>query len=66
MLFRSLATYLQVLATENATLTQKRQLVTLQSRALSLQANLNRALGGGYRPEFSATASTLSTVVDQS
>lgn len=61
-----LATYLQVLATENATLTQKRQLVTLQSRALSLQANLSRALGGGYRPEFSTTASTLSTVVDQS
>jgi hypothetical protein len=59
-----LATYLQVLATENATLTQKRQLVTLQSRALSLQANLSRALGGGYRPEFPTTAPALPTVAD--
>jgi outer membrane protein TolC len=61
-----LATYLQVLATENATLTQKSQLVTLQSRALSLQANLSRALGGGYRPEFSTTAPALPTVADKS
>ena len=61
-----LTTYLQVLATQNATLIQKRQLVTLQSRALSLQANLSRALGGGYRPEFSASAPTLPTLVDQS
>ncbi len=61
-----LTTYLQVLATQNATLIQKRQLVTLQSRALSLQAHLSRALGGGYRPEFSASAPTLPTLVDQS
>ncbi|HEX8593864.1 MAG TPA: efflux transporter outer membrane subunit [Pseudomonas sp.] len=61
-----LATYLQVLATENATLAQKRLLVTLQSRALSLQANLSRALGGGYRPEFPATAPATSTVADKS
>ncbi|WP_321848055.1 efflux transporter outer membrane subunit [Pseudomonas paraveronii] len=61
-----LATYLQVLATQNATLVQKRQLVTLESRALSLQANLSRALGGGYRPEFPATVPALSTVVDHS
>jgi outer membrane protein TolC len=61
-----LATYLQVLATENATLTQKSQLVALQSRALSLQANLSRALGGGYRPEFSATPPALPTVADKS
>jgi NodT family efflux transporter outer membrane factor (OMF) lipoprotein len=61
-----LATYLQVLATENATLTQKSQLVTLQSRAFSLQANLSRALGGGYRPEFSATPPALPTVADKS
>jgi NodT family efflux transporter outer membrane factor (OMF) lipoprotein len=46
-----LATYLQVLATQNATLVQQRQLVELQSRALSLQASLSRALGGGYRPQ---------------
>ncbi|MBU6958996.1 efflux transporter outer membrane subunit [Pseudomonas sp. CVAP len=49
-----LATYLQVLATENSTLTEKRQLVDLKSRALSLQANLSRALGGGYSPEIPA------------
>jgi NodT family efflux transporter outer membrane factor (OMF) lipoprotein len=47
-----LATYLQVLATENASLTEQRRLVDLQSRGLSLQANLSRALGGGYRPEI--------------
>jgi NodT family efflux transporter outer membrane factor (OMF) lipoprotein len=61
-----LATYLQVLATENATLTQKSQLVALQSRALFLQANLSRALGGGYRPEFSADTPALPTVADKS
>jgi outer membrane protein TolC len=61
-----LATYLQVLATENATLAQKRQLVTLESRALSLQANLSRALGGGYRPELPVTSPANSTVVDKS
>jgi outer membrane protein TolC len=49
-----LATYLQVLATENSTLTETRQLVDLKSRALSLQANLSRALGGGYMPEIPA------------
>lgn len=61
-----LATYLQVLATENATLAQKRQLVTLASRALSLQANLSRALGGGYRPKFRASVPALPTVADHS
>lgn len=61
-----LATYLQVLATENAILTQKSQLVALQSRALSLQANLSRALGGGYRPEFSSNPPALPTVADKS
>ncbi|WP_297833909.1 efflux transporter outer membrane subunit [Pseudomonas sp.] len=60
------ATYLQVLATENSTLTEKRQLVDLQSRALSLQANLSRALGGGYRPEISTTADAPSTEADKS
>lgn len=47
-----LATYLQVLATQNATLAEKRQLVTLQSRALSLQANLSRALGADIALKF--------------
>jgi len=61
-----LATYLQVLATQNTTLAEKRQLVTLQSRALSLQANLSRALGGGYRPEINATADATPTVADKS
>jgi NodT family efflux transporter outer membrane factor (OMF) lipoprotein len=61
-----LATYLQVLATQNATLAEKRQLVDLQSRAISLQANLSRALGGGYRPEMSVTAITNSTVANKS
>jgi len=45
-----LATYLQVLSTQNATLAEQRQLVDLKSRALSLQAGLSRALGGGYTP----------------
>ncbi|MBV6823286.1 efflux transporter outer membrane subunit [Pseudomonas sp. PD9R] len=61
-----LATYLQVLATQNATLVEKRQLVDLQSRAISLQANLSRALGGGYRPEMPMTANANSTVADKS
>jgi NodT family efflux transporter outer membrane factor (OMF) lipoprotein len=61
-----LATYLQVLATQNTTLAEKRQLVTLQSRALSLQTNLSRALGGGYRPEIPATADATPTVADKS
>lgn len=60
-----LATYLQVLATQNATLVEQRQRVELQSRALSLQANLSRALGGGYRPEMPTTAAN-SFVADQS
>lgn len=50
-----LATYLQVLATQNSTLLEQRHLVDLQSRALSLQANLSRALGGGYLPEIPTT-----------
>jgi len=60
-----LATYLQVLSTQNLTLEQKRQQVDLQSRALSLQAELSRALGGGYLPELPTTDSHPS-VADQS
>ncbi|WP_332846539.1 efflux transporter outer membrane subunit [Pseudomonas lactucae] len=55
-----LATYLQVLSTQNSTLEQRRQQVDLQSRAFSLQANLSRALGGGYLPELPTTASQTS------
>ncbi|MBE8590362.1 efflux transporter outer membrane subunit [Pseudomonas sp. MAFF 301449] len=60
-----LATYLQVLTTQNATLAERRQLVDLQSRALSLQANLSRALGGGYLPEMPKPADN-SSVADNS
>lgn len=52
------ATYLQVLATLNAALTQRRLLIQLQARGLSIQANLSRALGGGYEPDLQTTATT--------
>lgn len=45
-----LANYIQVMVTQTEALSQQRQLAQLQSRGLSLQANLNRALGGGYMP----------------
>jgi NodT family efflux transporter outer membrane factor (OMF) lipoprotein len=45
-----LGTFIQVLTTQNAVLAQRRQLVVLESRAFSLQANLSRALVGGYAP----------------
>lgn len=47
-----LATYIQVLTTQTAVSVQRRELAALQARGLSLQANLSRALGGGYRPEI--------------
>ena len=43
-----LANYLTVLTAENAVLAQRRQAVDLKARALDLNVNLNRALGGGY------------------
>jgi len=49
-------TYIQVLTTQNAELTQQRLLSRLDSQAWSLQANLSRALGGGYLPERDAGA----------
>jgi NodT family efflux transporter outer membrane factor (OMF) lipoprotein len=52
------ATYLQVLTTQNAALTQRRLLIQLQARGLSLQANLSRALGGGYEPDLQKTDTT--------
>jgi NodT family efflux transporter outer membrane factor (OMF) lipoprotein len=60
-----LATYLQVLATQNATLAEQRRLVDLQSRGLSLQANLSRALGGGYRPEIATPTNVPPTLADK-
>jgi NodT family efflux transporter outer membrane factor (OMF) lipoprotein len=60
-----LATYLQVLATQNATLNEQRRLVDLQSRGLSLQANLSRALGGGYRPELNAPVNATPSLADK-
>lgn len=46
-----LASYIQVLITQREVLNQRRLLVGLQARSLSLEANLSRALGGGYVPE---------------
>ena len=47
-----MATYIQVLSTLTDALAQQRQLVQLQSRGLALEANLSRALGGGYAPDL--------------
>lgn len=60
-----LATYLQVLATQNVTLAEQRRLVDLQSRGLSLQANLSRALGGGYRPEIATPTDVSPSLADK-
>ena len=45
-----LATYLQVLATESAVLTQRRQQVDLAAQAYSSQIALAQAMGGGWQP----------------
>ncbi|KIC79552.1 fusaric acid resistance protein [Pseudomonas sp. C5pp] len=47
-----LATYIQVLTTQTSVSIQRRELAALQARGLSLQANLSRALGGGYVPDL--------------
>jgi NodT family efflux transporter outer membrane factor (OMF) lipoprotein len=60
-----LATYLQVLATQNSTLAEQRRLVDLQSRGLSLQADLSRALGGGYRPQIATPPDGASSLADK-
>lgn len=57
-----LATYIQVLVSQTAVYVERRSLVTLQAHGLSLQANLSRALGGGYRPQ--PTSEHLATVSD--
>ncbi len=43
-----LTNYLVVVTAENAVLTQRRQATDLKARALDLNVNLNRALGGGF------------------
>ncbi|SDS24448.1 efflux transporter outer membrane subunit [Pseudomonas oryzae] len=57
-----LASYIQVLVSQTAVYGERRSLVTLQARGLSLQANLSRALGGGYRPQ--PTSERLATISD--
>jgi outer membrane protein TolC len=44
-----LARYLDVLSAEDQLLASVRQLVDVQSRALTLDIGLHRALGGGWR-----------------
>ena len=51
-----LGNYLNVLAAENAVLTQRRLGVDLAARALDTQAGLARALGGGYVEPAGAVA----------
>jgi NodT family efflux transporter outer membrane factor (OMF) lipoprotein len=46
-----LGNYLNVLTAESSVLTQRRQQVDLAARALDVQAQLARALGGGYVPD---------------
>jgi outer membrane protein TolC len=43
-----LSTYQNVLVAEEAVLTQRRAVADLDSRALTLDVNLVRALGGGF------------------
>jgi NodT family efflux transporter outer membrane factor (OMF) lipoprotein len=45
-----LSSYLTVLSTEDAAIAQRRAVAGLEARALSLDAQLVRALGGGFRP----------------
>jgi NodT family efflux transporter outer membrane factor (OMF) lipoprotein len=51
-----LGNYLHVLSTETAVLSQRRQAVDLQARALDLQFGLVRALGGSVQPTQAAQA----------
>ncbi len=46
---RGLGTYLDVLAAEDATITNQRAVADLEMRAFTLDVALIRALGGGYR-----------------
>lgn len=55
-----LASHLDVLSAEDQLLTNVRQLVQVQARALLLDVALHRALGGGWSSAASAPASTAS------
>ncbi|MCY1384777.1 efflux transporter, outer membrane factor (OMF) lipoprotein, NodT family [compost metagenome] len=52
-----LGNYLNVLTAETAVLAQRRLAVDLAARALDTQVGLARALGGGWQPPATATAS---------
>jgi len=52
-----LGNYLNVLTAETAVLAQRRLAVDLAARALDTQVGLARALGGGWQPPTTATAS---------
>ena len=51
-----LGNYLNVLSAETGVLAQRRLAVDLAGRALETQVALVRALGGGYAPEVSHSA----------
>ncbi len=53
-----LGNYLNVLSAETAVLAQRRQAVDLAARALDIQVQLIRALGGGYSAPQDTTPST--------
>jgi NodT family efflux transporter outer membrane factor (OMF) lipoprotein len=57
-----LGNYLNVLSAETAVLTQRRQAVDLSARALDIQVQLIRALGGGFSPEASALTATNASI----
>jgi NodT family efflux transporter outer membrane factor (OMF) lipoprotein len=56
-----LANHIQVLIAEDAVLQQRRALIDLQAHALSLDAALIRAIGGGLVPAANAVASAGTT-----
>ncbi|WPB55075.1 efflux transporter outer membrane subunit [Xylophilus sp. GOD-11R] len=58
-----LGTYLNVLTSENAVLSQRRLAVDLAARRLDTQVSLIRALGGGYTPE--TTVASVATAVQR-
>nr|WP_232540408.1 efflux transporter outer membrane subunit [Pseudomonas aeruginosa] len=56
-----LVSYLQVISTQSVVFSQKLLLSQLTSRGLSLYAQLNRALGGGYSPDNLPLVSDISS-----
>ncbi|MBN0112759.1 fusaric acid resistance protein, partial [Pseudomonas aeruginosa] len=56
-----LVSYLQVISTQSVVFSQKLLLSQLTSRGLSLYAQLNRALGGGYSPDNLLLVSDISS-----